>query len=34
MNSHDPYILDENCELLESPSYKLAKDDVNQFNKI
>ena len=33
MNSHDPYILDENCELLESPSYKLAKDDVNQFNR-
>ena len=33
MNSHDPYILDKNCYLVESPNYKLAKDDTNQFNE-
>ncbi len=32
MNSHDPYILDKNCQLLPSPNYKLAKDDPDQFN--
>lgn len=32
MNSHDPYILNKDCQLLEFPTYKLAKNDSEQFN--
>ena len=27
MNTHEPYVFDENCEFLENPSYRLAKDN-------
>ena len=33
VNSHDPYILNSKCEISDTPSYKLAKDDPEQFNE-
>ena len=33
MNSHDPYILNSNCELSDDPSYNLAIENISQFKE-
>ena len=31
MNTHEPFVFDENCEYLKNPSYLLAKDNKQGF---
>ena len=33
MDTHGPYLLGENCELLENPLFDLPKTDVVTYRK-